>query len=222
MATVEQAATDERHHGGAGSPSRTRRPARSSRTSRTCAPRRSREMAASARAPRSPAGRRWASTAVRASCCARRSGCIDNAERVIETIVIGDRQVLRGRAARRDLLRRQRVRVLGQERREVPRRREGQVRATARQGQEADGPLPAARPDRRHRPVELPADELLRRLHPGADGGQQRDPQALGGHAADVAADGRGAARVRPARERLPGRRPATARPAPRWSTRST
>ena len=34
-------------------------------------------------------------------------------------------------------------------------------------------------PDRRHRPVELPADELVRRLHPGAGRRQQRDPQAV-------------------------------------------
>ena len=50
----------------------------------------------------------------------------------------------------------------------VPGRRAGQVRTAARQGQEADPALPPARPDRRDRPVELPADELLRRLHPGA------------------------------------------------------
>ena len=81
-----------------------------------------------------------------------------------------------------------------------------QVQPAARQGQEADPALPPARPDRRDRPVELPADELLRRLHPGARRRQQRDPQAVGDHAADLAADGRRAARVRPARERLPGR----------------
>ena len=47
----------------------------------------------------------------------------------------------------------------------VPRRRARQVRPAAGQGQEADPALPAARPDRRDRAVELPADELLRRLH---------------------------------------------------------
>ena len=75
-----------------------------------------------------------------------------------------------------------------------------------REGQEADPALPPARPGRRDRPVELPADQLLRRLHPRAGGRQQRDPQALGGHAADLAAAGRGPARVRPARGRLAGR----------------
>ena len=84
----------------------------------------------------------------------------------------------------------------------VPRRRDGQVQPGARQGQEAHPALPPARADRRDRAVELPADELLRRLHPRARGRQQRDPQALRGHAADLAADGRRPARVRPARER--------------------
>ena len=38
---------------------------------------------------------------------------------------------------------------------------------------------------RRDRPLELPADQLVRRLHPG-DGGRQRgDPEADRGHAAD-------------------------------------
>ena len=68
----------------------------------------------------------------------------------------------------------------------------------------------AARRRRRDRPVELPADELLRRLHPGAGRRQRGRPQAERGHAADLAADGRGPARVRPARGRLPGRRPAS------------
>ena len=39
--------------------------------------------------------------------------------------------------------------------------------------------LPAARPGRRDRPVELPADQLLRRLHPGAGRRQRGDPQAV-------------------------------------------
>ena len=65
-----------------------------------------------------------------------------------------------------------------------------------RRGQAARAPLPAARARRRDRAVELPADELLRRLHPRAGGGQQRDPQAQRGHAADEPAARRGAARV--------------------------
>ena len=71
-------------------------------------------------------------------------------------------------------------------------------------------------PDRRDRPVELPADQLLRGLHPGAGGRQQRDPQALRGDAADLAAAGRGPARVRPARERPADRHRRRRRPARR------
>ena len=128
---------------------------------------------------------------------------MDNAERVDRDDRLGDRQDLRGRPARRDRLRRQRVRLLGQARPpDYLGDERGQVQPGAGEGQEADPALPPARPDRRDRPVELPADELLRRLHPGARGRQQRDPQALGDHAADLAADGRRAARVRAARGR--------------------
>ena len=73
-------------------------------------------------------------------------------------------------------------------------------------GQEADHPLRAGRRGRRDRAVELPDRQLVRRLHPGADGRQRRDPQAERGDAAELAADGRDDARVRPARARLPGR----------------
>ena len=55
-------------------------------------------------------------------------------------------------------------------------------------------PLRAGRRRRRDRPLELPAQQLLRRLHPGARGRQRGRPQAVGGDAADVAADGRDAA----------------------------
>ncbi len=119
---------------------------------------------------------------------------------------VGDRQDLRGRAARRDLLRRRRVRLLGQERAEVPRRREGQLVEPVREGQEAHRPLAPARRRRRHRPVELPADELVRRLHPGARRRQRRDPQAERDHPAHLAADGRVPGGVRAAGGRLPGR----------------
>ncbi len=64
-------------------------------------------------------------------------------------------------------------------------------------GKKLDAAPPPARADRRDRPVELSADELVRRLHPSVDGRQQRDPEAVGGDAADVDADGRRAARVR-------------------------
>ena len=67
-------------------------------------------------------------------------------------------------------------------------------------------PLRAARRRRRDRPLELPAQQLVRRLHSGARGGQRRRAQALRGDAADLARAGRDARRVRPPRGRLPGR----------------
>ena len=129
---------------------------------------------------------------------------------------LGDRQDVGGRPAGRDLLRRQRLRLLGQERREVPRRRARPLELGDAQGQEADPALPAARAHRRHRAVELPADQLVRRLHPRAGRRQQRDPQAVRGHPADVAADARDAApsaACPPTSSRSP---PASAPPAPR------
>ena len=79
-------------------------------------------------------------------------------------------------------------------------------RPTRCEGQEADRALRAGRRRRRDRPVELPAHELLRRLHPGARRRQRGGPQAGAGDAADLAADGGGPARLRHARARLPGR----------------
>ena len=133
-----------------------------------------------------------------------------------------DRQDARRRAAQRDRLRRRRVRLLGQARGRLPGRREGPLVEPVRRRAQARRALPPARRDRRDRPVELPADELVRRLHPGARRRQRGRAQAVRGHAAHVAADGRGHARVRPARGR-PARRDRRRRaPAPRWSTRST
>ena len=59
--------------------------------------------------------------------------------------------------------------------------------------------------DRGDRAVELPAHQLVRRLHPGARRRQHRRPEARQPDAAHLAADARGAARERPARGRLPG-----------------
>src|ERR1019366_3275101 len=83
---------------------------------------------------------------------------------------LGDRQDLRGRPAGRDRLRGQRLRLLGQDGRRVPRRRAREIQPGAGQGQEAPAALPPARADRRDRTVELPAHELLRGLHTGAEG----------------------------------------------------
>ena len=132
---------------------------------------------------------------------------LDNAERVIDTVVaetgktyedaqLADLGYTVGRA-----------RVLGQAGGAVPRRRAGAVVEQPAGGrQEARRALRAAWAGRRDRPLELPDRQRVRRLHPGADGRQRGDPQASGGDAAELAADGRDDARVRPARGRLPGR----------------
>ena len=93
----------------------------------------------------------------------------------------GVRQDVRGRAARRGRLRGQRVRLLGQARARLPRRREGPHLQPVRARPQARRPLPPGRAGRRHRAVELPADELVRRLHPGHGGRQRGDPQARRG-----------------------------------------
>jgi acyl-CoA reductase-like NAD-dependent aldehyde dehydrogenase len=53
----------------------------------------------------------------------------------------------------------------------VPGRREDQVVQSVRRGPQAHRPLPPARRGRRHRPVELPAVQLVRRLHPALAAG---------------------------------------------------
>ena len=132
---------------------------------------------------------------------------LDNAERVLDTVVsetgktYEDAQVADFGYT---------VSALGfwaKEAAEVPRRRAGAVmEQPGGRRQEAGHPIRAGRSGRRDRPLELPDRQRLRRLHPGTDGRQQRDPQAERGHAAELAADGRHAARVRPARGRVPGR----------------
>ena len=170
----------------------------------------------------SPPGRRSASRVAPASCKRMQKWVMDHQEEVIAVIrsetgktyedaLIAE--ISYGAAA---------FGFWATQRREVPGRREGQVVGGARQGQEAAAALPPARPHRRHRPVELPADELLRRLHPGAGRGQQRDPQAVGDHAADLAEARRGPAASAASPRASSRSRPAWARRAPRWSTRST
>ena len=115
-------------------------------------------------------------------------------------------QDLRGRAARRGRLRRQRVRLLGQARARVPGRRARALRQPVRARPQARRALPPARAGRRDRAVELPADELVRRLHPRDGRRQRRDPQAGRGDPHDLAADAGVHEGVRPARGHLPGR----------------
>ena len=101
---------------------------------------------------------------------------------------LGDRQGLRGRPAsprsctaptRSASGRRTPRRFLADER--------VKTAAPLLKGKKLVAALPAAGPRRRHRTVELPADQLVRRLHPRAGGRQRSDPQAQRGHAADVA-----------------------------------
>ena len=72
----------------------------------------------------------------------------------------------------------------------LPRRRADPLVIHLRQGQTAGPAVQAGRARRRHRPLELPADEFVRRLHPRARRGQQRHPQAVGDHAVDIVAAG--------------------------------
>ncbi len=105
---------------------------------------------------------------------------------------------------------------------QVPGRREDQDALAAAARQEGGRALSPARRGRRDRPVELPADEQLRRLHPGADGRQLGRAEAERGDAAHEPADGRGRARVRRARATSSRSSPARAAPVPRSSTTST
>ncbi len=116
-----------------------------------------------------------------------------------------------GPPGRRDAVRRVRLRplgarVLGEERARLSGRRGDRVGVALRPRQAPGRPLRAGRARRRHRALELPAQQLVRRLHPGARGRQRGDPQAVRADAADLAPDGADARRVRPARRRLPGR----------------
>ena len=76
-------------------------------------------------------------------------------------------------------------------------------------GQEARGALPPARRGRRDRPLELPAHELVRRLHPGAGGRQLGvlKPSEITPLTSLLMAEM--LRRVRPAGGRLPGGSPA-------------
>ena len=112
-----------------------------------------------------------------------------------------DRQGLRGRAAGRGAATPGRVRFRAKKRR-APGGREARRLGTLGAGAQARDPLRAGRRRRGDRPLELPAEQLLRRLHPGPGRGE---PVAQAGqpHPAHVAADGRGPARVRHSRGRV-------------------
>ena len=138
---------------------------------------------------------------------AARRWMVANGERVVDTIVRRDRPARRRDPVRRALLRALGARVLGQARRRAtsPTRRSSPRRRSSA----------AAGSSVRYAPLGVvgvigpwnyPLNQLVRRLHPGARRRQRGGPEALGGHPADLAADGRDARRVRDPRGRLPGR----------------
>ena len=171
-----------------------------------CSGRRARSGWRPARARRSRSGRRSASRAAARVMRRAQKWILDNAERVIDTVVSETGKTYED-AQLADLgYTSVGARVLGQAGRGLPRRRAGAVLEQPADGrQEARRALRATRAGRRDRPLELPDRQLVRRLHPGDDGRQRGDPQAVGGHAAELAADGRDDARVRAARRCLPG-----------------
>ncbi len=110
---------------------------------------------------------------------------VDNSERVIETIVSETGKAYEDALIAEVMYAANAFGFWAKHAPVLPGRRARQERLAAAQGQEARPALPAARPRRRHRPVELPADELVRRRHPGARRGQRGPAQAQRGDAAD-------------------------------------
>ena len=106
---------------------------------------------------------------------------IDNAERIITTIVAENGKTYEDAQLAEISYVANAFGFWAKNAPELPRRREGQVLVAVRARPQAQGPLRAGRRRRRDRPLELPADELLRRLHPGARRRQLGRPQA--GHA---------------------------------------
>ena len=147
---------------------------------------------------RSPAGRRSASRAAARIMLRAQRWLIDNADRVIDDDRLRDRQGLGGRPARRGHVRRQRVRLLGQAGRRVPRRR---AREVARPSSSKGKKLVL-----RYRPLGLvgvigpwnyPLTNSFGDCIPALMAGNAVILKPSRGHPAHVAAAGRGAARVR-------------------------
>ena len=175
-----------------------RRPTRSRRSSR-------------ARATRSRPGRRSASRSAAKVFLRAQKWITDNAERIIETIVSETGKTYEDAQLAEVMYAANAFGFWAKKAPEYLADEQRQVGNPFVKGKKLDRALPPRRRRRRDRPVELPADELLRRLHPGAGGRQRRRPQAARGHAAHLAADGGGAARVRHARATSSRSRPATA-----------
>ena len=148
---------------------------------------------------------------------------VDNSERVIETIVSETGKAYEDALLAEVMLRRQRVRLLGQER--------ARASSPTSASRRASPLLKGKKLVLRQRPLGLvgvigpwnyPLTNSFGDCHPGAGRGQRGHPQAERDHPADEPAAGRGAARVRAARRRLRRSPPASAPPARRSSTRST
>ena len=179
--------------------------------------RRGRASSRRAAAPRSPRGRRSASRAAAASCGAPRSGSSTTRDRIVETIVsetgktYEDAQLAEiGYAADAfgfwakhapEYLADEKVRSVEP----VRGRPQAASSATGRSASSASSGRGTTR-----------SRNSFGDCIPALAAGNAVDPQAVRGHAAHLAADGRVHARVRPARGRLPGRHRARARPARR------
>ena len=121
------------------------------------------ELARAARAAQ-PAGRRSASRAAARILRRAQKWVVDNSERVIETIVSETGKAYEDALIAEVMYGANAFGFWAKHAPRLPGRRARQERRAAAEGQEAGPALPPARPGRRHRPVELPADELLRRL----------------------------------------------------------
>ena len=110
----------------------------------------------------------------RRSCAARRSGCVDNAERIVETIVAETGKTYEDALLAEVAYAANAFGFWAKHAPGVPRPTRRSARANPFVlGRKLVVRYRAGRRRRRDRAVELPADELLRRLHPGA-GGRQR------------------------------------------------
>ena len=200
--TTEQAPPQGRTAGRRGSRSRTRPPAS---RSRRCRRSRWRTWPASSRAPapRNRAGRRSASTGARQDPPAgpevadRQRGPGSAHDRV------RDRQGLRGRPARRGCYAGGAFGFWAKKAPKLLADEKIRIQLAVRARPQARRPLRAGGRRGRDRSVELPAHQLIRRLHPRPCRGQRLRPQAGQPHAAHLAVHGRGSARVWPAGGRL-------------------
>ena len=134
---------------------------------------------------RSPAGRRSASRAAAASCCARRSGSSTTATASSRRSSRRPARPTRTRSSPRSPTAPPRVGFWAKNAEKYLADEKVKSGSLFVKGKKLISRYKPLGVDRRDRAVELPADELLRRLHPGARRRQRGDPQAQRGHAAD-------------------------------------